>query len=371
MKLDEVYTPAILLDLDVAEDNLRRFAELARAHGKRLWPMLKTHKSLELAALQARFGASGFLCGTLDEVEALARAGFRDLMYAYPAATEVSIRRILRAVESSGLIVRIDGPEAARALAAAAGAAGLRVPYTVIVDAGLHRFGVPPREAGAFASWLAQFDSLVFRGLSTHPGHVYGASRGEELPRYCAEESAAVALALASLREAGFEPEIVSSGSTPTFRGTIADENLNVYHPGNYIFMDAIQLSTGTALPEQCALTVLASVISHPREDLFLCDAGAKCLGLDLGAHGNASIRGYGVVLGHPELSVDSLSEEVGKLHVNGPTGLKVGDRIRIIPNHACSAANLTGYYIGVRKDTVDHAIPVDVRGNATAKNVR
>ena len=370
MKLSEVYTPAVLLDLDILERNIGRFAAEAAAHGKQLWPMLKTHKSLELAALQAAAGAAGFLCGTLDEVEALAAAGYRHLMYAYPAADPLSVARLIRAAKRCELILRIDGPEAAAALNEAAREAGIRLSYTIIIDAGLHRFGVPPEKAGTFALSLRQFESLRFRGLSTHPGHVYAAGSAEELPRYCEEERAAVKTAVESLRAAGFAPEIVSSGSTPTFRGTVGDGLLNLYHPGNYVFMDAIQLSTGTAREEDCALTILASVISHPREDLFLCDAGAKCLGLDQGAHGNSSIRGYGVVIGHPEITVAGLSEEVGKLHVEGKTSLKVGDRIRIIPNHACSSANLTSYYVGHRGDEVDHLIAVDIRGNGTKKNV-
>ena len=365
MKLSEVYTPAVLLDLDILERNVARFSGEAAAHGKQLWPMVKTHKSLELAAEQAKAGAAGFLCGTLDELEALAEAGYRDLMYAYPAADPLSIARLLRVAEKCDLILRIDGIEAARALNAAAREAGQCLSYTIIIDAGLHRFGVPPEKAGAFARALQQFESLRFRG-----GHVYAASAGEELPRYCAEERAAVKTAVESLRAAGFAPEIVSSGSTPTFRGTVGDGLLNLYHPGNYVFMDAIQLSTGTAREEDCALTILASVISHPREDLFLCDAGAKCLGLDQGAHGNSSIRGYGVVIGHPEITVAGLSEEVGKLHAEGRTDLKVGDRIRIIPNHACSSANLTSYYVGHRGNEVDHLIAVDIRGNGTKKNV-
>ena len=299
----------------------------------------------------------------------MAAAGHKNLMYAYPVATEVSIRRVIRLAERSGLIVRIDGEQAARALNEAAKAAGVRVPYTIIIDSGLHRFGIPPREAGAFARELAKYEHLICRGFSTHPGHVYAASSGEELPAYCADECAAARAADASLRAAGFAPVIRSSGSTPTFWGSVADECLNIYHPGNYIFNDAIQLSTGTATEAQCALSVLASVISRPREDLFICDAGAKCLGLDKGAHGNQSIRGHGLVLGHPELTVADLSEEVGKLHADGPTDLQVGDKIRIVPNHACSSANLTSFYIGVRGERVERLIPVDIRGNSTAKS--
>ena len=370
MKLNEVYTPAILLDLDVLENNIRRFADAAARNGKQLWPMVKTHKSTRLAAMQREAGAAGFLCGTLDEVEALAAAGFGPLMYAYPAADPVSIGRLIRAGKKSDLILRIDGLEGAKALNAAACEAGIRFSYTIILDAGLHRFGIPPEEAGRFARELQQFPSLIFRGISTHPGHVYAAGSAEELPGFCEDERRAVKTAVESLRLAGLVPEIISSGSTPTFLGTVEDELLNIYHPGNYVFMDAIQLSTDTAREADCALTVLSTVISHPREDLYICDAGAKCLGLDQGAHGNASIRGYGVVPGHPELTVAGLSEEVGKLHVEGETSLKLGERIRIIPNHACSSANLTSFYVGCRGDEVEGLIPVDIRGNGTGKNV-
>ena len=171
-------------------------------------------------------------------------------------------------------------------------------------------------------------------------------------------------------RASPYALEIVSSGSTPTFWGALDDENIQIYHPGNYIFNDAIQLSTNTATEDECALYVLASVISHPSEDLYICDAGAKCLGLDQGAHGNTSIKGFGVVKGHPELTVYSLSEEVGKFHVEGKTDLKVGDKVLIIPNHSCSTANLTSYYVGVRGEEVERLIPVDIRGNSTKKNI-
>ena len=146
---------------------------------------------------------------------------------------------------------------------------------------------------------------------------------------------------------------------------SLADKNIGIYHPGNYVFNDCIQMSNGTATEDDCALTVLATIISHPSEHLFICDAGAKCLGLDQGAHGNASIIGHGRVKGHPEVIVAGLSEEVGKLKVSGETTLKVGDKIEIIPNHSCSTANLTEYYITKCGDTALNTITVDVRSNS------
>ena len=178
-------------------------------------------------------------------------------------------------------------------------------------------------------------------------------------------------MAAEGMRQVDLEPEIISSGSTPTFALSVDDPNINIYHPGNYVFNDCIQMSNGSAKEEDCALTVLATVISHPSPELYICDAGAKCLGLDQGAHGNASVQGHGYVVGHPELTVYSLSEEVGKLHVEGQTDLKVGDRIMIIPNHECSAANLTDYLIGIDEEgNVTGTIAVDIRGNKTLKGV-
>lgn len=368
VKLSDLQTPAILVDLDILERNIRAYCQEAERHRKQIWPMVKTHKSTEIARMQAEAGCTGFLCGTLDECEALAGAGFKTIMYAYPAAAEVSVGRVIALAKACNFFVRLDCLESAGAINAAAEKSGVKVQYTIIIDSGLHRFGIEPENAAQFAQSLKRYKNLVLKGISSHPGHVYAASCPQDVAAYAADECRAMQTAVEVLTAAGFYPEIVSSGSTPTFRGAVDDQCIQIYHPGNYVFNDAIQLSTGTAGVEDCALTVLASVISHPRENVFICDAGAKCLGLDQGAHGNSSIRGYGVVKGHPEATVYGLSEEVGKLKIEGDTGLKVGDLIRIIPNHACSAANLTRYYVGVRGEEAERLIEVDIRGNSTKK---
>ena len=372
---DGLRTPAILLDLDVLEENIRTYAEKAKACGKALWPMVKTHKSSEIAAMQAAAGCGGFLCGTLDEAEQLAADGFQHLMYAYPAAAGPSIQRIIAlAKQVPDFIVRLDSVEAAEALEEAAaeaaedpeaaGKAAFQVKYTVILDCGLHRFGISAEKIAEFVEKLRIFPHLLWKGISTHPGHVYGAASAAEVPEYCAEEAEQIGAAVRNLKAAGLDPEIVSSGSTPTYAANIGDPVINMYHPGNYVFNDAIQISNGTAEEGNCALTVLATVISHPSEGHFICDAGAKCLGLDQGAHGNSSLTGHGRVIGHPELKVSHLSEEVGQIEAAGPTDLKIGDRIRIIPNHSCSTANLTSRMTGIRKGQTDRVILVNMRGN-------
>ncbi len=366
MKKNALHTPAILVDLDVLEANIRAFQTLCTEHGKQLWPMIKTHKSTEITRMQHEAGASGFLCGTLDECEALCRLGFENIMYAYPVAAGPSAARAAELARHGNFILRLDCADNAHELNDAARAAGVSLNYTVIIDSGLHRFGMEPEQAPAFVSQLRPLDRLVFKGISTHPGHVYGGSGATAVEAGAADEARSLAAAKHCLLEAGLECEIVSSGSTPTFSRVVGGADLTHLHPGNYVFQDMIQCSLEVVTPSACSLSVLATVISRPAPDRLIIDAGTKCFGLDQGAHGGGTLKGFGLIKGHPDLEIYGLSEEVGKVRVPAASPLKVGDRIEIIPNHACSSANLTSYYIGCRGEDVERLIPVDIRSNAT-----
>ena len=369
MEKSDLQTPAILVNLDILDDNIKKIQTLCNKNKKQLWPMIKTHKSTEMVKMQEIAGSTGFLCGTIDECETICIAGVKNIMYAYPVASVVNIKRVIELAKKCNFIIRIDNYEGAVMLNKAAKADNVKVNYTIIIDSGLHRFGLSPDKAVYFANSVKELTSLVFKGISTHPGHVYSSVKHEDIQNYVDFEKNAVKIAVDALKAAGYNLEIISSGSTPTFFGAISDVNINIYHPGNYVFMDNIQRSTDTAKESECALSVYATIISHPSEDLFICDAGAKCLGLDQGAHGNTAIKGHGYVKGHPELTIYSLSEEVGRFHVEGPTSLKVGDKVEIIPNHSCSTANLTNYLIGCRGEMVEKLIEVDMRGNSSTKN--
>jgi len=371
LNLNELQTPAIIVRAEAMHANLTKYQNACDAYGKQLWPMVKTHKSSALANIQRVIGAAGFLCGTLDECETLCSNGIGKLMYAYPVAGAVSCRRAAELAKKCDFYVRIDSIESARQLDAAARELDITVRYTIILDCGLHRFGMPAERILPFAQEMKQFSNLIFCGISTHCGHVYAEADADKVPLYARQEIDAIHKAVDDLRGAGFDVKLVTSGATPTFAGTVTDDYINVYHPGNYVFNDRIQIANHTAREDECALVVCATVISHPREDLLICDAGAKCLGLDQGAHGNSALQGHGSVVGHPELLVTSLSEEVGKIHISGETSVKIGDRIMIIPNHSCSTANLTDHYILTDEaGNVIGMIPVDIRGNRTTKGM-
>lgn len=370
MKKQELATPAILLDLDVLENNIKSYQALCDAHGKEMWPMIKTHKSSALAKMQMDAGATGFLCGTVDECEMVHKLGAKHIMYAYPCANPVNLERLLKIAKDTDLIIRLDTIEAAEMLNAAAEKAGIVVSYTIIIDMDFHRFGMPADAAPDFAKALAPMKNLKFRGISTHPGQVYGCTDYDGVKEIAKLEMDTMKKAADLLAAAGFPCELITSGSTPTFQEVVTNGATTVSHPGNYTFLDNIQMALGVAEEKDCALRIRTTVVSSPHEGFYLFDAGAKCMGLDQGAHGNSAITGFGYVVGHPELTIVGLSEEVAKVKADKglPSNLKVGDQVEIIPNHSCSSANNTTWYTCVRGDEVVDAIEVDYRGNSHKK---
>ncbi|MCL2215530.1 MAG: alanine racemase [Defluviitaleaceae bacterium] len=358
-----ISTPAILLDLDVFERNLRRFHSMACRNRKEIWPMTKTHKSTQIAKWQQKCGAAGFLCGTLDECEALAR-DIKDvsIMYAYPVASATNARRVVELSQKCNFYIRLDSPQQAGILNNVA--KDVEINYTVIINSGLNRFGISPRDIKSFMEEMSGFGNLRFKGISTHPGHVYKMT--EAVKDVACQEAGAMAEARKQLLKIGVLPEIVTSGSTPTFEYIVDNEIISILHPGNYVFMDNIQVRLGCAKTEDCALTILATVIAANHGE-FIIDAGSKCFG-EQAVHGSSAIEGHGYVKNHPSLIIHSLSEEVGKIKASAASpSLQIGDIIEIIPNHSCSVANMFSHYIGVRKGVVDDAfpiIPVDIRCN-------
>ncbi|MGB9813814.1 MAG: alanine racemase [Thermovenabulum sp.] len=363
--ISELPTPASLVDLDKLEKNLREMADLCRENKKQLWPMVKTHKSTQIAKMQLDFGAKGFLVGTIDEAEKLVECGFKEIMYAYPVASKENIERILSLAKNAHVILSFDGKEAASKVEEACSKIGLYIEYLIIIDSGLHRFGVAPEKAPELVTELKEFNHLKFKGIATHPGHVYAKTSIDEVKAVAEEEAQALHIALKYLEKEGFTVDIIATGSTPTAAFAAKDDKINILRPGNYVFYDAIQVALGIVPEERCALTVLATVIAHPREDMIIIDAGSKCFGLDKGAHGVSLTTGYGIVKGHPELIIESLSEEVGKVRITRNTNVKVGDKIEVIPNHACSCANMTSFLVGHRNGIIEKVLPVDARGGS------
>jgi len=357
-------TPRLLLDLDIMERNIRGMAAFARTHGLLLRPHVKTHKIPELALLQVESGAVGVAVATLAEAEEMARAGIQDICLANEIVTEDKAIRLLQVSKRARVSCAVDSLAGARVLSTVFSREGAALPVLIDVDTGLHRCGVPPGEpALRLCEGLRSLPGLLIRGVMTHAGHAYRASGPEEVAKIGREEGLLMVETAALLREHGHLVDTVSVGSTPTVRHSGLVAGVTEIRPGNYIVHDANQVALGVARFSDCAATVLTTVISTPSPDRAIVDAGSKTLSSERGAHGGGT-GGYGVVPGR-DLTVYALSEEHGFLRVGRGELVKVGDRLRLVPAHACPVFNLLGEAVGVRNDIVEQVFAVTATSQA------
>lgn len=356
------------------ERNLDRMQSAARARGLRLRPHAKTHKSVELAKRQIAGGAIGICCAKLGEAEVFAEAGVEDIRLPYPL-NPVNAERVLDLLEKTQLSFIVDHEEVARGWSGAMQREGRRVDVLVKVDVGFHRCGIEPGRADAadLIARIAALPGLRFRGLLSHAGHGYGAT-SEETLRRIAEDEARVMTGLAdSVRSRGVEVEEISVGATPPVRFTIEQNGLTEIRPGNYIYFDRTQVALGAAAWDDCALTVLARVVSKPAEDRIILDSGSKTLTNDL-ARGFEPAPGYGTVLEsidgtqRPDgrLTIERLSEEHATVRVISTHSLQPGDLVRIVPNHSCVVSNLVDAAWLMDGDQVIERLEISARGRIT-----
>lgn len=371
MLLAELPTPQILIDRTRVDRNISRMAALAASHGMRLRPHAKTHKSPRLAKRQIDAGAAGICCAKLGEAEVFVDHGVTDIRLPYPVHPS-NAARVLALLDRCRLSIIVDHARIAAEWSAAMTAAGRRLDVLVKVDVGLHRCGIAPDlpEAAEFVARIAALPGLRLRGLLSHAGHAYHATSHTELSAIAlAERDLLLAIADAA-RERGAEIDEISVGATPSVRFSARLDGLTELRPGNYVFFDRTQVGLGSAELDDCALTVLSTVVSKPAADRVILDAGSKTLSNDLG-RGFGEVRGHGLVLpAGPDnvpdetLLIERLSEEHAAVRVlGGHTPLEPGDRVRILPNHSCVVTNLVDELLLVDGDVVVERIPVAARG--------
>lgn len=357
--VDALATPAVLVDLDVLERNVERMAARARAAGVRLRPHAKTHKSPEIGSLQRAAGAWGLSVAKVSEAEVFVAAGFDDVFVAFPAVGEEKGRRLLRLADRARVACGVDSVAGARTLARPFREAGRTLDVLLKVDVGYGRVGVLPEQAPLVAARIAELPGLRLRGVFTHAGHGYLASTGQQLEEIARSEGETLAATAGALRAAGVDVDEVSVGSTPTARVAMRSAGVTECRPGNYVFHDGSQVALGTCRIEDCALTVVATVVSVPAPGRAVLDAGSKTLSSD-------PLRplagGYGRILGRRS-RVEALSEEHGVVAVADGEAFEVGDRVSVLPNHACVVVNLHDRLIGTSGGRVEAVLPVSARG--------
>jgi D-serine deaminase-like pyridoxal phosphate-dependent protein len=362
MNLHELETPIPVVDLDVMERNLARMSKYATDHGLKLRPHTKTHKSSLVGSEQLRHGAVGLTCATLREAEVMSELT-DDILLAYPPIGASKLRRLMALPRKVRVMVALDSAEAVDGLAAAARAANRPVRVLVECDLGMHRVGVPtPDEAIALIRRVKANPPLEYAGVNFYPGHIR--QTHDEQQAHLKTLNAELARWLAALTAAGLEPPIVSGGSTPTAFQSHEIRGVTEFRPGTYVYNDREIVSTGSAARADCAFTVLATVVSTAVAGQAVVDAGAKALGREPLRVGSGD--GFGELLDHPEVTVKGMSEEHGILDLSKTTWKpKVGDQIRIIPNHVCIVTHLNDSIYGIRGETVESHWPVAARGRA------
>lgn len=377
MPLDQLPTPAVVIERARVEANLDRMQAAANRRGIRMRPHAKTHKSPAVAGWQIARGAAGICCAKLGEAEVFADAGVADIRLPYPIHP-VNAPRVLALLDRTRLSFIVDHAAVARGWSEAMSAAGREVDVLVKVDVGFHRCGIDPALPGAldFIRMVASLPGLRLRGLLSHAGQAYHASSEDHLRAIAADEAALLRRLAAAARDAGVAVEELSAGATPPARYSLEQEGLTEFRAGNYVYFDRTQVGLGAATVDDCALTVLARVVSAPAPGRVVLDCGSKTLSSDL-ARGFSPLPGHGdvfrgAVLRHgdtpdPHMVVERLSEEHAVVRMApGAPLLAPGDLVRVLPNHSCVVSNLTDRVWLVDGAEVVEPLPVAARGRAT-----
>ena len=363
MSLQTLKTPSLVLDAARVRRNAERIGSRVKQFGASLRPHVKTHKCVEVARIQTAGHAGGITVSTLAEARAFAANGFGDITYAVP----IEPGKFEEAVELSRRCERLclltDDVEIPRLLDDAARRAGVTLDLFIKVDCGYHRCGVEPHapEAPEIARRISDAPNLRFAGILTHAGHSYHARSQEELLGLARHERDLMKDFAAQLRDAGVEVPVVSVGSTPTVTAVDHLDGVDEARPGNYIFFDAFQATLGSCAFEDCALSVVTSVVHRDRaRRKVVIDAGAIALSKDRGAVEIDPSCGYGRVLdlegADTGLRVDALSQEHGVVVADDERlfdRLRVGTRLRVLANHSCLTAAQHAHYNVVEGERV------------------
>lgn len=339
-------TPAVLIDIDRVEANLQRAQAHATAQGYALRPHIKTHKLPRFAKRQVELGAVGITAQKLGEAEVMADAGITDIFLPYNILGPKKLARLKALNERVTLSVTADSPDT---LFGYATTFTPDHPLTVLIecDTGGGRCGVQtPAQALALARQIGLAPGLRFGGLMTYPP-LHGV---EKFNLWLSE-------AVALLQQAGIAVPRVSSGNSPDMWAP-ATAPVTERRPGTYIYYDRLQVKEKVASLDDCALTVLVTVVSRPTATRVVIDAGSKSLTSDV-----LGLEGFGLVMG-TDLTVKGLSEEHGVIELPVASDWpRIGERLRIIPNHACVISNLFDSVTLISGAEVREVVPVAARG--------
>ncbi len=352
--VEELDTPCIIVDLDVAESNIAKLQAAANEMGVDVRPHSKTNKSPYWVRKQIEAGAIGVCCAKVGEAEVMVEAGVRDVMIPNQVIGSRKIARLVALANSANIIVAVEDSGNVDELSATASAAGVELGVIVEVNVGMNRCGVDGDGAVELAKQVDAASGLRFDGLMGYEGHTV-AERDYETRKTEAEKAMSILTGAADqIRDAGINVEIVSAAGTGTYNISGRVPGVTELQCGSYIFMDGDYLEVFNDF--EPALSVLATVISRQKQDVAIVDMGLKSISID---------RGLAEVISPPTASIIKHSEEHTAINLpdTATQALKVGDKVQARPTHGDTTINLHEYYFGVRNGKLEQAIPIPGRG--------
>ena len=353
----ELDTPALLLDLDAFEANIRLMAQFFADRPTSLRPHAKTHKCPEIACRQIKAGAIGITCAKVGEAEVMVEAGISDILIANQVVGEIKIGRLTDLAGRSRMMVAVDDAANVRQLSAACQAKGVTLRVLVEVDVGMHRCGVEPGGAALrLAQEVAECSGLHLAGLMGYEGHLVQIRDPQERESKVLEALAPLQETRDLLERHGLPVEIVSGGGTGTYDVSGSHPPMTEIEAGSYVFMDSTYSQTRPEFEQ--ALYVLSTIVSRPTPERLVTDAGRKTISNDFGNP---------VPIGVPGASMKGLSEEHGVLTLDDPgsVNLRPGDKMRFVPSHCCTTTNLHDRLYVIRNDVLVDVWPITARGRA------
>ncbi len=351
----EVDTPALAIDLDTFERNLRKMAEFARKAGVALRPHAKAHKSPVIARKQIELGAVGITCSKLGEAEAMVDGGVTDILISSQVVGAAKIARLVALARHARIGVVVDDAPNAREISAAAQRIGATVTVLVEVDVGQRRCGVTPGEAAAdLAAIVHGLPGVTFGGLQGYEGHLQQMVPARERKTLCDAAMERLGASRRAVEARGIPVAVATTAGTGTCEFAAHHEGVTEIQPGSYIFMDANYVRVeGT--PYETALTVWATILSRQRAADAICDAGWKALSID---------SGPAIVRGREDLTYSPAGDEYGRISATGAAPLPgPGERVPLTPSHCDTTVNLYDRFVGVRGSVVETVWPITGRG--------
>ena len=347
--LEELETPVPVIDIDVVDRNLRRWQERCNGLGLGNRPHIKTHKLAALARYQLALGAAGITVQKLGEAEVMADAGITDMLLTFNVVGAHKLRRLAELARRTDISVVADSVEVVAGIGEAGVSAGRDIRVLVECDTGARRNGVQsPELAAALAKQIDATRGVSYGGLMTYPR----AGLRKEADAFLQEARELTA-------KVGLDTRTISSGGSPDMWSDEGLSSVTEYRAGTYVYFDRALATRGTCSLDDCALRVLATVVSRPAPERALIDAGSKALTSDL-----LGLQGYGLVRELDEILVHEVNEEHGFLDLSKTRSKpKVGDLVWVTPNHVCPVSNLFDKVVLARGNEVIGAVKVDARG--------